>query len=272
MNSNNKIKLNNNETKLDNNETKLDNSKTNGLLTKVWGPHFWETLHCVSFGYPLEPTDENKKDYKEFFISVKNVLPCRYCRESYTSFILSENGTKLTDKDLKNRENLTRWVYKLHCRVNKKLGMDYNVSYDDIVKRYESYRAVCVPKAKSCNMPLNLKADSYNMAEIKQAPVMRADFFDCIKKYAKVRGIEFSNSIKDLLKLQRDNESWIQRDRYCWILINKMRKKGIPSVESDGIYKNLPTIYELKLMAMLSTNICCEELTIICNNIKKLNL
>ena len=49
-----------------------------------------------------------------------------------------------------------------------------------------------------------------------------------------------------------------------------MRKKGIPSVEPNGIYKNLPTIYELKIMSMLSTNICCEELTIICNNIKKI--
>jgi hypothetical protein len=148
--------------------------------------------------------------------------------------------------------------------------MEYNVSYDDIVKKYESYRAVCTPKSKSCNMPLNLKAYSYNIAEIRQAPVMRIDFFDCIKKYAKVRGIEFSDSIKNILKLKRDDESWIQRDKYCWIIINKMRKKGIPSVEPNGIYKNLPTIYELKIMSMLSTNICCEELTIICNNIKKL--
>jgi hypothetical protein len=245
----------------------LDKSKTNGLLTKIWGPHFWETLHCVSFGYPLEPSIEDKRDYKNFFISVKNVLPCRYCRESYAVFVLSEKDTKLTEINLKNRDNLTRWVYKLHCRVNKKLGMDYNISYDDIVKRYESYRAICVPKAKSCNMPLDLKANSYSMAEIRQAPVMEIRFFDIIKKYAKKRGIEFSDTIKNLLKLKRDDETWLQRDKYCWILINKMRKKGIPSVESDGIYKNLPSIYELKLMSMLSTNICCEELNIICNNI-----
>ena len=207
---------------LNNKEIKLDNSKTNGLLTKVWGPHFWETLHCVSFGYPLEPSVEDKKDYYDFFISVKNILPCRYCRESYAVFILSEKETKLTDDDLQNRENLTRWVYKLHCRVNKKLGMEYNVSYDDIVKRYESYRAVCTPKTKSCNMPLNLKAYSYNIAEMRQAPVMRIDFFDCIKKYAKLRGVEFSDSIKNILKLKRDDESWIQRDKYCWIVINKI--------------------------------------------------
>ena len=63
-----------------NNNTKLDDSKTNGLITKIWGPHFWETLHCVSFGYTLEPTVENKKDYKQFFIFEKRNFPaiCRY--------------------------------------------------------------------------------------------------------------------------------------------------------------------------------------------------
>lgn len=254
-----------------NKELQLDNSKTNGLITKIWGPHFWETIHCVSFGYPLNPSIEDKKNYTDFIISVKNVLPCRYCRDSYNDYILLEEETKLTDKDLINRDSFTRWVYKLHCRVNKKIGIEYNVSYDNIFNKYESYRAVCVSKAKSCNMPLNLKANSYSIAEIRQAPVIKTDFFDSIKKYAKVRGIEFSDVIKNILNLKRDDEIWIERDKYCWIIINKMRKKGIHSVEIDGIYKNLPSIYELKLIKMLSTNICCEELSIISKNINNFN-
>jgi hypothetical protein len=249
----------------------MTNNKANGLITKIWGPHFWETLHCVSFGYPLEPTEQNKKDYMDFYISVKNVLPCKYCRDSYEKFILSEDETKITDRDLKNRDSLTKWVYKLHCRVNRKIGMDYNISFDDIEKKYESYRAVCVPKAKSCNMPLNLKANSYINAELKHAPVMKIKFFDCIKKYAKLRGIDFSDEIKQILNLKRDSDIWKERDKYCWLLINKMRKKGLSSVEQTGNFKNLPTIYELKLMKMLSTNICCDELNTICKNINKLN-
>jgi hypothetical protein len=249
----------------------LDDSKTNGLITKIWGPHFWETLHCVSFGYPLEPTEQNKKDYKDFYISVRNVLPCRYCRESYTEFILNEKRSMLTDADLKNRECLTKWVYKLHQRVNEKLGMFYDVKYDDIVKRYESFRAVCVAKAKSCSMPLDLKAQSYQNSEVKHAVVMRIDFFDRIKKYAALRNINFDDSIKKLKDIKnRNDERWLLRDKYCWGIINKMRKAGLSSVELEGEYKNLPTIYELKLIAMLCTNICCEELTIICDNIDKL--
>jgi hypothetical protein len=252
-------------------EVKLDDSKTNGLITKIWGPHFWETLHCVSFGYPLEPTEQNKKDYKEFFVSVRNVLPCKYCRESYSSFILTENRTKLTYEDLENRESLTKYVYKLHQRVNEKLGMFYDVKYDDIVKRYESYRAICVAKAKSCNMPLNLKARSYQHAEVKHAVVMDVEFFDRMKKYAELRGVIFDDGIKKLKTItDRNDERWLFRDKFCWKLINKMRKEGLPSVELEGEYKNLPTINELKLIQMLCTNICCQELNIICNNIDHL--
>ncbi len=254
-------------------EVKLDDSKTNGLITKIWGPHFWETLHCVSFGYPLEPTEQHKKDYKAFFMSVGNVLPCRYCRESYTIFINTEERSKLKDEHLKDRECLTKWVYKLHQRVNEKLGMFYDVKYEDIVKRYESYRAVCVAKAKSCNMPLNLKAQSYQHSEIKHAVVMKIEFFDRMKKYAALRGVNFSDSIKKLKDItNRNDEYWLMRDEYCWKLINKMRKQGMSSVELEGEYKNLPTINELKLIQMLCTNICCEELSIICDNIDKLNL
>ena len=46
-----------------------------------------------------------------------------------------------------------------------------------------------------------------------------------------------------------------------------MRLEGIPSVEKDGEFKGLPTIYELKLISMLCTTICCKELSEISNKI-----
>ena len=249
---------------------KIDDSKTNGLITKIWGPHFWEVLHFVSFGYPLEPTPDNKKDYKEFYLSVRNVLPCRYCRESYSDFILKEDRTKLTDKDLENRDSLTRWVYKLHERVNEKIGIHYKTTYEDVFNKYETLRAKCMPAKKSCNMPIYLKANSYKIAEIKQAPVIDTSLYDAIKKYAKLRDVEFDKDIHKLLNLPRSHKSWQLRDKLCWKIIKKMRNEGIASVEKDGPYKNLPTVYELKLLALLSTNICCTELNEIVDNIKKL--
>jgi hypothetical protein len=247
----------------------LDSNKSNGMITKIWGPHFWEVLHFVSFGYPLEPTEQHKKDYKDFFVSVRNVLPCKYCRESYSEFILQEDRTKLKDEDLKNRDSLTRWVYKLHERVNEKIGINYGVTYDDVYNKYENIRAQCMPANKSCNMPIHLKANAYKKAERKHMPIISVDIIEKIKKYAVKRGVEFGTDITKLLKIERDNGEWILRDELCYKIIKKMRLQGIPSVETDGEFKGLPTIYELKLISLLSTTICCKELNEIIEKINK---
>jgi hypothetical protein len=238
----------------------LDESKSNGLITKIWGPHFWETLHCASAGYPLEPTELDKKNYRDFYIAVGNVLPCRYCRESYKDFITKEKETLINDEIFESRDNLMYWVYKLHERVNLKLGMTYGVTFDEVKDRLESFRAKCIKGKKTCAMPLNLKANSFGKAEHKNAPIIDVKFYLSFKSYAKKRGVEFNDEILKLKDIKHDSIIWNKRDEYCIKLIKKMRLKGIPSVESDGENKNLPTIEELKLIKMLSTNICCEEL------------
>ena len=66
---------------------KLDESKTNGLITKIWGPHLWFSLNSIVFGFPVKPTLEQKQQYITFFKSLGWVLPCSHCRESYNFFI-----------------------------------------------------------------------------------------------------------------------------------------------------------------------------------------
>ena len=51
-------------------QKKLDDNKNNGLITKIWGEHMWESIHCIAFGYPVEPTCEQKEQYKDFFIQI----------------------------------------------------------------------------------------------------------------------------------------------------------------------------------------------------------
>ncbi len=246
--------------------TELNDNKNNGLITKIWGPCAWEFLHSVSFGYPINPTAEEKEQYKNFIFSVGYVLPCKYCRDSYTEFINSDPDVKLKENDLENRESLTKWFYKLHERVNKKLGITYKISYEDVCNKFESYRAKCVPNEKGCNMPLNLKADSFNKSKIQHSPVITPEIFDGFKRYAKLRGINFDDRIKSLLDLNRNSPVWLKRDKKCRKIINYMRTKGISQVEKDGIYKDLPTIEELKLIKLLCSDICCEELNIMIKN------
>jgi len=270
---------------------KLVVSKNNGLITKIWGEHMWESFHCIAYGYPIEPTEEQKQQYKDFFTAVKNVLPCGYCRTSYSDFIANDPDVKLTDKDLENREALTRWLYRLHNRVNKKLGINYYVTYDDIDKKYESYRAKCMPNEKGCNMPLNLKAESYKMSKIQHAPVLGGNQsmetpedrekakeeikkrYYGFKKYAQMRGLDFFNdAILNLLDMDRYSDAWILRDKKCRQLLNKMRLEALPQIEKDETHQfyQLPSVNELKLISLLCTDICCEELDIMLERINQL--
>ena len=37
------------------------------ITPDIWGPHGWKFLHYLSFGYPMNPTTEQKNQYKTFF-------------------------------------------------------------------------------------------------------------------------------------------------------------------------------------------------------------
>ena len=46
---------------------KKDYESSDGMLTSVWGPSMWHTLHAISFNYPVKPTSKQKRDYFRFF-------------------------------------------------------------------------------------------------------------------------------------------------------------------------------------------------------------
>ena len=64
--------------------SKKDFSSGDGFQTSIWGPLVWTTLHTISFNYPVHPTNEDKKHYKDFIYSLRYVLPCKYCRINLT--------------------------------------------------------------------------------------------------------------------------------------------------------------------------------------------
>lgn len=260
----------------------------NGLITKIWGPHLWTSLHAITFGYPLEPTQTQKEDYRVFFTSIKNVLPCRYCRDSYESFLTNDNekDTWLTDNDLQNRESLTKWFVRVHDRVNKKLDVEYKVSYDDVVKRYEAYRAKCVhgthdiskdiiseEKPKGCVIPLH--ENPYKLIYVKDCPIIPYVIFQKCLSYMKERCIEIPdcvshiNSQADLdrqMEMKRSN-NWNTRNRLCSELIRTIREEKIPPLEMSGKYVNFLSEDELKLISMFSTTIELKKLEDMANKL-----
>ena len=252
----------------------MSSNKNNGLMTKIWGPSGWEFLHSVSFGYPIEPTEEQKKNYKNFFYSIGNILPCKFCRESYQDFI--KNNIVLTDKDLESRENLTKWLYNLHEKVNNKLKVNYNVSYDDVVERYESYRSKCGKvdkKKKGCVTPLNIKSSSFKIANYKETPLVPYEVSKKFIDYAKERNIDekYFKYLKSKNKnnlIDNNNNTCVNRNIYCRNIIKNMRENSISSLEKEGKYKGLPTIDETKLILGMSSNLNKDELDEIVSKLK----
>ena len=120
---------------------KNDYNSSDGMLTSVWGPSLWHSLHAISFNYPVYPTKEQKLQYLEFFRSLKHVLPCKYCRENYKKNIKT---VPLNMSTMKSRETLSRWLYELHEEINTMLHKKSNLTYDQVRTRYEMFRARCI--------------------------------------------------------------------------------------------------------------------------------
>jgi len=115
-------------------------SSNNGFVTSVWGPGLWHFLHTISFNYPIHPTKEQKADYKQYILSLQNVLPCGHCRDNFPENLKAVPFTAYT---LKNRNTFSRWVYRFHAHVNTMLGKDTPYTYEQIRDTYEGFRAGC---------------------------------------------------------------------------------------------------------------------------------
>ena len=119
---------------------KKDYVSGDGMLTTVFGPPMWTFLHIMSFNYPVNPTQEDKRHYKDFVYQLRYVLPCKYCRIN-----LANNFKKkpLLMCHMKNRATFSRYIYELHELVNKMLGKKSHLSYCDVRERYEHFRSRC---------------------------------------------------------------------------------------------------------------------------------
>ena len=120
-----------------------DYDSNDGFLTTVWGPSQWHMLHTISFNYPVNPTEEEKNNYRNFILSLQNVLPCGACRKNLTNNL---KNYPLTMDHMKNRNSFSRYIYNLHEIVNEMLDKKSGLSYCDVRERYEHFRARCVDK------------------------------------------------------------------------------------------------------------------------------
>lgn len=133
--------LKNNKTRKQRVFKKADFYTGDGFLTSVWGPTQWHMLHTISFNYPVKPTLAQKKQYRDYVLSLQNVLPCGACRKNLK---MNFKHLPLKMSHMESRDTFSRYIYNLHELVNKMLKKKSNLTYCDVRERYEHFRARCV--------------------------------------------------------------------------------------------------------------------------------
>lgn len=102
--------------------------------TRFWGPSGWRLLHLITFTY----TPSDRSAVEKVFTTLPFVLPCKFCRNSLTEY-MEEDPLKPA---LESRISLSRWLWRIHNKVNDKLckqGLlsEHNPSFDTVKKVYQ---------------------------------------------------------------------------------------------------------------------------------------
>jgi hypothetical protein len=103
-----------------------------GLSPDVWGPWMWALMNDVAVVGDYYWNDWNATERKYvtgFYDALKDILPCKWCRESYKKFI--KRGPP--------RYPFTQWIYRLHNKVNRKLNKVIPFNYKKFKRRTVAY-------------------------------------------------------------------------------------------------------------------------------------
>ena len=102
------------------------------IKPSVWGPQGWAFMHYVSFGYPDNPSSRDKQNYKNFYYSIQNILPCKNCQRNYQENLKEDP----IENSLRDRDSLIKWVIDIHNKVNKEMSKK-EYEYEEAIKLYQ---------------------------------------------------------------------------------------------------------------------------------------
>jgi hypothetical protein len=108
-----------------------------GIDTRYFGPSGWQLFHLIAFRSPHP---------EEVLLMIKDVLPCRFCRESTAQFT----------RELPLKGDPGKWLYDLHNKVNHKLRTQCkddptivnpgpDPSFEEVKERYMKMKPTNVP-------------------------------------------------------------------------------------------------------------------------------
>ncbi len=84
----------------------------------IWGPHLWYVLHIITFAYPKEPSEYDKRRYGDFFNVLKDIIPCDICQKHLIKYMAEYP----IGPHLDSKADLIKWLIQIHNFVNVSLG------------------------------------------------------------------------------------------------------------------------------------------------------
>ena len=98
---------------------------------KVWGPHFWFTLHTIATSYPSHPNEVTKKKYYELIQNIPLFLP----NTNIGNYFIGILNKFPISPYLDSRLSFMKWVHFIHNKINKAMGKE-EMSFSDSLERY----------------------------------------------------------------------------------------------------------------------------------------
>jgi len=154
------------------------------MEANIWGPKAWIFLHSITMNYPENPTSTDKQNYKNFFYSIRNILPCVICNKNYIDHL----NKYPIDEHLEGKTQLVKWLIKIHNEVNK-IYNKKELSYEEVMNYYEELYS----EGFSLNITKNNKFLTVQRIAIPMILTIAA--FYIIKKYTKLLNWKAINSL-----------------------------------------------------------------------------
>jgi len=199
----------------------------NNIKPCFWGKKYWGTIFSMVAVYPEIADKDYIKNTQMFFISLKKTLPCASCRESYSQFITEPDTNIMNNNLFSSKNNFITFVHKLRNKVNKKIGLEYNITREYFKLKLD----------KMCCIEGN-EVDGY-INELSEAPFIQKSISELIFNYVN-KNKNFINDYnpkytailieKNLNFIKKPNfnsnnknfKLWLKRNIKCRELINKI--------------------------------------------------
>lgn len=199
----------------------------NNIKPCFWGKKYWGGLYSMAAVYPKNSDIEYIKSVRALLLSWRKTLPCSGCRESYTIFTSQTDTNIMNNEFFSSRDKFISFVHKLRNKVNKKIGLEYNITKEYFKMKLDK---MCCTEGNDVDGYVN---------ELSEAPFIQEEIKNLILNYvhknkSHIDGYNSKYTIalmeKNLNFIKKPNfnyndknfKLWFKRNIKCRELINRI--------------------------------------------------